>query len=266
MSALAIVRGDDSVTIASDGAGYEAGTGILMTHVSKVEMMPECSCIFASRGMGGASAAMHNAFRQLSARGAQIVTFDDVLDLFPELASELFREASATKAEGADEPHFSFMIGGFSEDRERYESYTLRTRPFSALDATGKFIDWPPYSLIPLPDIHLAPSPTLESAAKVGITRPQELQSGYEIHPQHYALKAVAACRLDREQDEVEGTAGIHFVGGMLQMTTVQREAVFSQVVHRLPDPIGEPIDPSRGQLLPQFLQPQKSPDTEIPI
>jgi hypothetical protein len=46
-------------------------------------------------------------------------------------------------------------------------------------------------------------------------------------------------------------------------MTAVQREAVFSQVVHRWPGPIGKPIDSSRGQLLPAFLRAEEAVDTD---
>ncbi|PXW59822.1 hypothetical protein [Methylobacterium sp. B4] len=66
---------------------------------------------------------------------------------------------------------------------------------------------------------------------------------------------AVAACRLHRETDDAEGAASIHYVGGFLQLTTLYREAAFTRIVHRWPDPLGEPIDPKRGDLLPAWIE-----------
>lgn len=253
MSALAIVRSDESVTIASDGAGYETGTGRLMTVVSKVALMPECSCIFANRGMGGATAEIHARLRHLAACGEPIKEFDDVLDRFPTLAEQLHLEVLANPE--ASTAHFSFLIGGYSGRRQRMESYTVRTRPFMAMGNSGALSEQPPFTLIGLPMVHLAPSPQLSSAAQVGITRPQEFGPETELEPESYALRAVAACRLDRETDGAEGTPGIHFVGGMLQVTTLYRDAAVSRIVHRWPDPLGEPIDPKRGDLLPAWIE-----------
>lgn len=244
MSALAIVRSDESVTIASDGAAYDGETGNLMAVVSKVAVMPEWSCIFANRGMGGATAVMQAELQLLAVRGDTIRDFDDVLNRIPALAERMHRDALATP--GAPTAHFSFLIGGFSERRQRMESYTIRTRPIS---------DQPPFALVGLPEIHLAPFPSLEAAAQAGITRPQELQHGHETVAEDYAVRAVAACRLDRETDDAEGAVGIHYVGGFLQLTTLYRGEVHSRIVHRWPDPIGEPIDPGRGELLPAWLE-----------
>lgn len=253
MSALAIIRGDTAVVIASDGAGYDGATGELRAIVSKVAMMPECQCIFAGRGLGGATAAMENALRQLAARGARLVTFDDVLEVFPTLAAHLHAEAEAT----ADVPttHFSFMLGGYSARNERLETYTVRTRAFVAPDANGRMVERPPFDLIALPSVHLAPSPNIESAAAVGIQRPQEMTDEYAFEATSYAARAVAACRLDRETDPMEGAAGIHFVGGFLQVTTLTETGVISEIVHRWPDTVGQPLDPKNGALLPDYLK-----------
>ncbi|CAO4196488.1 hypothetical protein [Methylorubrum extorquens] len=240
MSALAILRTESFVTIASDGAAYDGSTGNLMAVVSKVAVMPEWSCIFANRGMGGATAVMQAELQLLAVRGDTIRDFDDVLDRIPALAERMHRDALATP--GAPTAHFSFFIGGYSEQRQRIESYTVRTRPVG---------DRPAFDLIGLQDIHLAPYPSPEAAARAGITRPQELPHGHETVAEDYAVRAVAACRLDRETDEGEGATGIHFVGGLLQLTTLYRGATFTRIVHRWPDPIGEPIDPTRGELLP---------------
>lgn len=244
MSALAILRAEELVVIASDGAAYDGQTGNLMAVVSKVAVMPEWSCIFANRGMGGATAAMQAELRHLAACGEPINEFDDVLDRFPALAEQMHLRALAMP--GAPTAHFSFLIGGFSERRRRMESYTVRTRPVG---------DRPPFALVGLPEIHLAPFPSLEAAAQAGITRPQELQPGHETVAEDYAVRAVAACRLDRETDDAEGAAGIHYVGGFLQLTTLYRGEVHSRIVHRWPDPIGEPIDPTRGDLLPAWIE-----------
>lgn len=247
MSALAIVRTDGMVFIASDGAAYDSETGNLMAVVSKVAMMPEWSCIFANRGMGGATAVMQAELQLAAVRGETIRDFDDVLDRIPALAERMHRDALATP--GAPTAHFSFLIGGYSERRHQVESYTVRTRPV---------LDRPAFDLIALPEVHLAPYPSLEAAARVGITRPQEMEHGLDADPADYAMRAVAACRLDRETDGAEGAPGIHYVGGLLQLTSLARGAALSRIVHRWPDPICEPIDAARGDLLPTW--PEENP------
>ncbi len=52
MTAIVMIRGDNGVVIAADGACYERD-GVLTYVVSKVGLLPEINCVMAARGTVG---------------------------------------------------------------------------------------------------------------------------------------------------------------------------------------------------------------------
>lgn len=245
MTAIAIVRGAEGLAFATDGLAIDV-TGRAAAVVSKAALFPEWSCVFANRGSAMATARMQNALQRLAYSGAcRIGGFDDVLALLPELSGALHAEILR---EGAVYPNFSFMIGGYSAERDRCESYSLRSQEFAYHDGVQDLVQ-APYTLAELPAMHFAPTPTRESAIAAGMRPPdQPLEDGV-----HMAVRAICAARLDQGAT-TDDPAEMHHVGGFVQLTTLFRDRLTSEIVHRWPDPLGEMVDPRRGDLLPGWL------------
>lgn len=248
MSAISIVRSETGIAIATDGIGYDS-RGVVQGHVSKVAIMPEWSCAFANRGAGGACSAMHHALVQLANRGVTITGFDEVLALMPPLSVELH---AALQAEGRPYPHFSFMLGGFSTERDRFETHSLRSRDFTFAIGEETIVQ-AAYTLAPLPESHFAPTPSEDACKAAGL-----VLGGSEGPPEdgrHIAIRGVCAARLDKGATPDEPADEDYSVGGFVQLTTIFRDCITSEIVHRWPDPFGEKVDPTRGDLLPGFLR-----------
>jgi hypothetical protein len=244
MTAIAIVRGSEGVAFATDGVACDI-EGRAAALVSKVALFPEWSCVLANRGTALATARMQLGLQRVAYSGViRINGFDDVLRYLPDVAQALHEEILK---EGAHYPHFAFMIAGYSAERDRFESYSLRSREFRYQIGDEEVVQVP-YTLGELPDMHFAPFPSQESAILAGLPRPYEpMQDGRMI-----AVRAICAARLDpggSPDDSVEQ----HHVGGFVQLTTLFRDKITSEIVHRWPDPLGHRLDPAAGPLLPDF-------------
>jgi len=240
MTAIAIYRSQDSIVFASDGASYDPSNGAFTGCTSKVALMPEWSCVIAQRGAGGFLALLRARL------GPEVVDFDDLLDRLPTHTRGLHADFVAR---GYPYPNVSLFIGGWSEARERFETYTLRSRDISLPNAEGgEPFSIEAFKLAPLPEFHAAPYPTEELFERFG--------AGTNALPMTAAdltLRTVCAARALRcapsEEDKCE-----YVVGGFLQLTILKRNEIASEIVHRWPDPVGEKIDPTRGEPLPAFL------------
>lgn len=238
MTAIAIFRLDDGVVIASDGAAYASTTGCLTGLTSKVVLAPEWSCVLAQRGAGGVVQLIRSRI------GFEVLTFDDLLDVIVGVAIDVY---DSYKVFGYDDDaRFSLFLAGWSETRERFETYQLRTHGHEAhAEGTGEVLVVEPFQLTPLPFVYLAPGGG-EHMERFGV-----MEAIAANDPIPATVRAVCAARQLRN---VSDEAAEHCVGGFIQLTIVRRDKVESTIVHRWPDVIGEPIDPTRGEPLPAFL------------
>lgn len=250
MTALVLMRLDDGILIASDGAAYR-DDGLLHSHATKVALMPEWSCIMGGRGIGCALSRLYLMLQTFSRNGTGITGFDAVLDALPDL-SRFLKQQYDENLPG--EQHFSFMIGGYSERRGAWETYILRSRPNGVGEAPLDG-EQPAFTLIPLPNIHLAPLASDEGLTAVGILPPRDGPRD----PVAEAIRFICAARLDKGWSERRLDAPAqHLIGGFVQVTVLTRDSVTSSIAHRWPDLIGEPIV-LRGDLLPEALRPLDS-------
>lgn len=249
MSANVIVRQDDGIVIATDGIAYD-GQGIVVAHVSKVALMPEWSCAFAVRGAGVVPTMMLFGLSKLATLGFNIAGFDDFLSFLPAAAEEVHKALLSDPTQSY--PQFSMMIGGYSEAHGRFESYSLRSRDFE-YPIGDEIHQQPAYTLAPLPSTHFAPTPSPEACAAVGLY--QRGPDDPPEAPQVTAIRGVCAARLDKGSLPGDEVNEDYSIGGFVQLTTILRDSVTSEIVHRWPDVIGEKLDPTRGEKLPAFLR-----------
>ena len=247
MTAIAIVRTEGGIAFATDGIAYDQ-RGHTAAIVCKTALFPEWSCVIANRGSALATARMQFGLQRLAYSGVRHLTgFDDVLAVLPDasrvLHEEILREQNSY-------PNFSFMIAGYSAQRDRFESYSLRSRDFS-YEIGGKNMLQPAYTLGELPAMHFAPTPSKESAARVGMPAPGEPI----LSAESLAIQAICAARLDRGATPDAPMDEDYSIGGFVHLTTLHRTGIASEIVHRWPDVIGQPINPHREELLiPAYL------------
>lgn len=244
MTALAIIRTENGIVLASDGAGYDESDGTLQAIVTKVALMPEWSCVFGCRGTGGVTERAQALLRVAAGDGAVIEDFDDVFMLLPELCRRLYDERTREQGEPA---HFSMLVGGYSLERSRWETYRIGTRPFPRSDAQH-----PAFEPLALPPSYFAPTPDAVGWEAVGVS--ESFIKTEPFDPVDVAIRAICAGRLSKDGPVDDPGRELCTVGGFLQVTTVSEDSVTSTIVHRWPDARGVPLEP-RGELLPPSMQ-----------
>lgn len=242
MTAIAMVRGNDGVAIATDAATYELD-GRLQHLMSKVALIPERNCVISARGAAGLTGRLAEAVRH------QTFDFDDVLALLGWEAKKLLDEWREWIKPRTEPKHIDLHIAGWSSARERYETYILCSGEKIQTDVNGVLMPLAPWSLTPVPSMFASPLPDAEVARRFGLDY-DKFSNGYDA-----AARIVCAVRSESRAFH-EGAAAMGCIaGGWLQMTILKRDFVSTEIIHRWPDVIGEPIDPTRGEPLPKFLR-----------
>lgn len=237
MTALAILPLDDGIVIAADGALYDPGNGNLVGLTSKIVLVPEWNCIIAQRGVS----LFLNAVRyQLAALG--VASFDDATSQIVTAAKEVHGQFF-----GDEDGYWSLFLAGRSDERAKFEVWSLRSAAFEYRDENGVSKTVAPFTLHPLTGFYCAPNPSAESLAKFGISGTPEFPGNVE-QAESFVAKIVAAARTTPD------TNGFFNVGGFLQTAMLFRDNIVSSIVHRWPDKIGGKIDPS-GDIPPTFAK-----------
>lgn len=240
MTALAILRADIGIVIASDGASYD-DDGRLRMVKQKVDLHPHISCAIASRGSALAPWFVSD---DLFWRG-QSPTFDDLVTAMPDLARGA-RQFVAERGSPTTQ-NFSLYLCGWSDARERFETYAVRSRDTEQAPAC---------TLIPLPAVYLAPEPYHDVAAAFGMQLPPpDLRAAGWEDLAEYGTRSICAARFC--EGSATGENPHCCVGGFVQVTSLARELVLSRIVHRWPDPIGELLDARRGDPSPWHPWPE---------
>jgi len=242
MTGIMVVPGGDAVAIASDGAVHDPNTGFLLGSASKVVLIPECSCVMTQRGISGFGQALR--FRLGMPRD-----YDDILSLVEQVAvgvtTEFVQNAPL-------EPHWSMTICGWSNARSRFEINALRSRDyFMRNELTGGVDTIPAHTLYPIEGIVMSPIPNLELRRRFGIDF-DNIENHEAVELSQRLLCAARFC--EEPNDEATGKQSNFTIGCYLQSTILRQDRIESRIVHRWPDPIGEKIDPKRGEALPPFL------------
>jgi hypothetical protein len=241
MTCIVAARTDEMIALSSDGALVDSKTLNLLANCSKVVLMPECSCIIAQRGAGG----MLQALRW---RLGVPFDFDDILQhivgITREINVDIVREYTF-------ERQWSLVIGGWSDSRERFELYSLRSRDFEMPNGLSGGVDTiPAFTLYPIDGFIASPMPTSEQLLPFGV-------DWNNLTMDAISLTQRVACATRGMPEAAQNTGAElsgFMIGGFLQTTVLYRDHITSSIVHRWPDVIGEKIDPTRGEQRPPWL------------
>lgn len=227
MSGIAICQETDRIVFVSDGTAYDQH-GVVTGECSKVVLIPECSCVLAQRGVTGFALDLRYEMGMLS-------DFDHLLRVVCQAAANV---DGIYKRIATCNPNWTVYIGGYSEQRTRFETYLLssRDRP------TGAAL-----SLLPFDEPLVAPMPDEAILKQFGILDADE-------PAEHLCVRYICAARAFKSPNDAK-SANTSAVGGFLQLTVLERHRITTEIVHRWRDPVGELIDPARGDAMPEFIK-----------
>lgn len=238
MTAIVVIPLDDALIFAADGITYDPVTGKAGAYRSKIELLPHLDCIMGTVGCGGMLQALNMAMSMADG----FSTFDEIVDRMPELAEYTYGELVKTGRTGG---YSSLVVfGGWSEERQRFEAYKLRSEEFPAAEGTGEFHDaWRCYEI---DGAWLSTTPDIETLRRFNLHT-------NEGSPLDYAARGVCAARAMSGliDDPVTGEKLYFAVGGFLQMAELRRGHISSWIAHRWPDRPGERVNPSSGETMP---------------
>lgn len=234
MSALAIITLADQVTIACDGAVYEAATGAVAGTVLKVVPLPHLSAVVSYVGVANLGQAFVNLF------GPRPKIFEDLLE-------HAVDNARLLKQERPDmfDSSSTLVLSGWSYASSRFETWKLHTHPRRAIDIdTGQETVLPAWQLLQVEEIWCSEAPTSDDMERFGMKHDQTARD--------LSVRMVCAAR-SHSTGPYEASRN-YGVGAFILVTELRREHVASSVIHRWPDDLGSPIDPTVGEPLPSFL------------
>lgn len=220
---------NDGITMLSDGVAYDAD-GIVRQIHQKQLLEPTWGGVVAASGAG--STLMYlQIFFQLAPRDPP-QGFDELLEHLPDAARFVKEQLELGDAQHTAN-EFIWLIGGYSDERQRYEGYQL---------ATVGWDDYEAFSLMPI-SAYAKPEASEEALREQGID-PRE---PFTEHPATFGLKLMLAQRKSPMPLHHGRDLMGYGVGGICQLTQFQKDNLSSQIVLRWHDEIGKPIDPEAG-------------------
>lgn len=243
MTAIFMACLPGSIVAAADGAFY-GQDGRLTTIASKFTLLPEHDCVITLQGPFFYHAELR---ANLISNGGG---FDCILHAIPRVVRGIYdRYQNAYGYSRA----FDMLIGGYSEERQCWESYWLHSEPWKE---GSNHEPYEPWQLVRAFRAAWVPGYGREACAAAGMdpdTRLTEQGMGaYEI-----AVRVICAARaqpIPIKDDPLRGTCQ---VGGFIQLVEMTRNTVTSSIAHRWPDMVGFRLSPEHGQLVPEFVEPE---------
>lgn len=226
----------NGIVFAADGATYDIETGELMGPIHKLFALPHLNAIIGNVGIGGFGHVLQMAI------GSDFSTFDGLCDGFVDACQRAKLMMSQGKLWPA-EARATAILGGWSETRQAYELYKVHSSPKEAIEADGTLVTHEKWKLHKVEGQWMSTAPSEEEMRQCGLLTDEEMPVFDGV------ARLACAARLHSGID-IEGRYG---VGCFLQMAVLQNTNITSWIAHRWPDKLGEPIDPSCGELLPSF-------------
>jgi hypothetical protein len=220
MTAVNILRQSDSVHIISDGAAWD-DDGVFIFAAPKAFALPHLNCAIAVRGAAiglpflAESLAMVPSYRHLKEGIA------DQLRGGIDAVRKMTSQASFGDA-------LEIYVAGWHEDGP--DAFTIHTSHVSGLT---------PWRVVPLLDLAMAPGELpIHAMCRPFLTG----KVADDIDPRVDGLRILEAQR--RHKARLPNGDRMFAVGGFAQLTSVYRDSVSTEILHRWPDVVGEPIDP----------------------
>lgn len=225
MTGIVALLTPNDVALFTDGA-YLDYEGNLKHVASKVLLMPEWPGALACRGPSQFLWTLRTHW------DGTVASFDDALARIIEdaqLLQQVFELHRHRKSE------WELVLAGWSDARQAFEVWDVHGGPVSI------YTDIPPLTLRqmtapfgawPQPEQHLAEALQADLAA------------GERPHPHQVAALVMQAIRASKFPDPRNPTVKQHHIGGFIQRTVMDRAGCSTDIIHRWPDKIGEPIQP----------------------
>ncbi|RXV64857.1 hypothetical protein C6W92_06035 [Roseovarius sp. A46] len=248
MSVLTVaVRPQEFALLAADGVSTDPRTGAVHQYLEKIKIYPSLSCAIGVTGMGKLD-TMIDLFMPES-----VQEFDHLVEFLPGMVRYAQNQMIESGRLMCDDIRSNVVAAGWSSRAQEFKAYRVLTYPKGSQNAeTGETV-----TLEPWVAHEMQPYGTWTSSAP---------------HPE-----AWESCGLDQERDgEDEGATLTRIVcagrqssgkifqdeadypynaGGFVQLALVNQGHCRTWITHRWPeDVIGEPIDPTRGVILPAHL------------
>lgn len=226
------------IVFGSDGSSQDT-EGRYMGPVGKTILMPEFGAMLMWRGMGLFG---HMLRLKMAIEPGQVASFDDLRRELPALSRQMFDEAAPAVAEPQS---VAVVLGGWSAERQRFEVVRFGSHE-RQIGGEGA-LTVKPWEVIDLPRGWVAPGPTSEGRARIGVDLDAALPGA--------AWCAAAICAARQSIDPNGPPEDECVVGAYIQITTLTPGRVASEIVHTWPDVVGERIDRDRGEMAPSFLK-----------
>lgn len=247
MSVTVIHFNDQFVLAGGDGVITDPEYGTVSGYASKLHLMPEYDALFAVTGFGGLANAMDFVMPR------SIKDFDGLADNLSDL---VFRGTESLRESGLlwYTEKANVVLAGFSKRDDAYRAVRVTTYEKGSVD----YLTNEPITLAPW-EVH----PMQPNATYISSSFSQETSQRFGLHPevQHSKLNDLVTryiCAARAESGSLQDEMYEDFtynVGGFAQLAVLANRSTNSYIAHEWPeDVVGEPIDPKRGQPLPDHL------------
>jgi hypothetical protein len=247
VSILALQFRENYALMGCDGVATEPSDGTVAGYVSKIALCPEYDCAIGITGVGGFEHIMRWFMP------VQVATFDDVVQCLPDLVLHTHEHIKDNGLAVANDTRTNVTVAGWSLKRQAMEAYRVVTYPKDSFDREGVATRLQPFALHPMAmgQLWASAGPPSTTLAQFGLTEETMPEDADDLE---MMTRMICAGRADsgRSCDDYPGPFN---AGGFVQLALIQQGKVTSWISHRWPeDVIGEPIDPTRGEPLPEWI------------
>ena len=220
------------VTILSDGAVWdldeERNEYRVIAFDAKPVLLPHISAALVSLGSGDFLPAMYLSNSQ------KWTSFDVLLGCVCDDARATFGRLQRIAFPAYRTLRCAIYLAGWSDERRRFETYAVDVDPSGAVSEPE-----------PLPEVVFSPAPGEEALAAVGV-----LGKGIDPTDNVSLGLHMQAMRLTPgEMGAADPPPVGHMVGGFLQKTILMKDRIYTEILHRWDDKIGEPVIPKPGEV-----------------
>lgn len=236
MSGMIMVRQADGITLLSDGGCYRSTADFTVTgFASKPMVFPHLSMVICSIGCTTTNMLVDHCLQR------DWTSFDNAKATIRKRLRDVIATVWQLDPKRDHATNYIF-IGGYSEKRERWESYNLMLDcPYGRDPAKGIG------RLYPGAEVMIFPMPEEAGLKRYGFTPPNVQFTDFRndlinfMRAQRATPQEMGAIG-DSEPDLPKG----HTLGGFMELITLRRHSALSEIVWQWPDKSGRMINPKR--------------------
>lgn len=210
---------DNGIEIFSDGAAYD-DAGIFGEYSNKVRTAPHLSAFAFAWGSGNAARLVKDKLVHLETFEMMIEQLDNCVELSMAEARLIY----------GDHVNLGAVIGGYSEKSQEWQLwYSAISQPLNE--------ELQYYKLRKLGSFFANNYPSEAKLAEFGFGSFDAFKWDYEVAD---GIRFMEAVRQSPDRLHAHNEVIGCFCGGFIERTIIERDAAYSQIVHRWPDKIGE--------------------------